>query len=97
MTVRRGVLIVTAVIVAGLALAPVLVSHAQANWIATLVAAVAGVAAVGVSVWAALRQPSAPEHDEPSGGVSNQVTGTVKGQVVQARDVRGGIRFDQSS
>jgi hypothetical protein len=96
MTVRRGVLIFTALAVAGLTLTLVLVGHAQANWIATLVAGVAGVAAVGVSIWAALRQPSLPKPDEQSGGVSNQVTGSVKGQVVQARDVQGGIRFDRS-
>lgn len=82
----------------------VLVSPARAVTLAALVSAVAGITAVGIAVWAALRQPSVDDPDasrspagEASEGVSNEVSGTVHGDVVQARDVQGGVRFDPPS
>lgn len=63
MTVRRVVLLVTALVVAVLAVVFVVVRWDDANRIATAASALGAVAAVGVAVWAALpagrRGPSA--------------------------------------
>jgi hypothetical protein len=76
-----------------------LVSQAQAAIIAALVSALAGVAAVGIAVWAALRQPPMDGSDGSqvsSEVATNKISGTVHGDVVQAQEVRGGIRFGRA-
>lgn len=57
-TARRLTIVVTCVIVAGLTISFVVLQWDRASWLATVVAALAAVAAVGVAVWAALRDPS---------------------------------------
>lgn len=53
MTARRWVLVGTAVLVAGVAVMLVRLQWDSANKVATAVSALAGLAAVGVAVWAA--------------------------------------------
>jgi hypothetical protein len=57
-TARRLTIIVTCVVIVGLTGWFVLLQWDRASWLATIVAALAAVAAVGVAVWAALREPS---------------------------------------
>lgn len=56
-TVRRIVIIVTGVVVTGLCVVFVWVGWGNANMLAAVISAVAGVAAVGATVWAAAGQP----------------------------------------
>lgn len=58
MTVGRVVLVVTFVLVAVLAGWFALLSWEQANRVATVVAALTGVAAAGIAVWTAVRGPA---------------------------------------
>ncbi|WP_035851524.1 hypothetical protein [Cryptosporangium arvum] len=88
----------TGVAVVVVAVPFVFLGSARAVVIGALVSATAGVAAVGVAVWAALRQPTVDDaiaiQPEP-GAVSNEISGTVHGGVVQARDIDGDIRFNR--
>jgi hypothetical protein len=59
MGTRRVVLVMTCVIVAALAVVLTVLQWEQANKVATSASALAGVAAVGVAVWAAIRGSSA--------------------------------------
>jgi hypothetical protein len=60
MSVGRVVLLVTCLVVAVLAAVLAVLQWQQANKIATVVMAMAGVAAVGVGVWAGLSRPAGP-------------------------------------
>ncbi|MFI5959776.1 hypothetical protein [Cryptosporangium sp. NPDC051539] len=98
MTARRVALICTGVAVVMVATPFVFLGSTRAVAITALISAVAGVAAVGIAVWAALRQPTADEAS-PSrtslGEMSNRISGTVHGDAVQARDIDGDVRFDR--
>ena len=96
MNARRVALLGTGVAIIVVAVPFALVSQTEAAVIAALVSAVAGVAAVGIAVWAALRQSpvDGPDGAQVSSEVAtNKISGTVHGDVVQAQEVRGGIRF----
>lgn len=62
MIVRRAVIIGTSLVTAGLFVMFALMRWESANRVATVLAAVAAVAAVGVAIWAALRTTSQNVH-----------------------------------
>lgn len=73
MTAKRVVLVVTCVVVAGLAVVFGVVQWDRANRIAVVVSALAAVAAVGVAVWAAL--PSRTGTTVTADGTGDAVAG----------------------
>ncbi|MEU3019181.1 hypothetical protein ABZ635_17520 [Nocardiopsis sp. NPDC007018] len=70
----RWVVVVTCAVVAVLCAALVLLQWEQANRLATSASALAGLAAVGVAVWAALR----PGQARTTGGVTVRDSGTAR-------------------
>ncbi|GAA0821538.1 hypothetical protein GCM10009525_08520 [Streptosporangium amethystogenes subsp. fukuiense] len=63
----------------------------RADKLASVLGAFVGLLGLGLAVFGAV---SSPPKDTESGGVHNEISGTVHGNAVQARDIEGGITFD---
>ncbi|MEU8377850.1 hypothetical protein [Streptosporangium sp. NPDC048865] len=66
----------------------------RADKLASVLGAFVGLLGLGLAVYGAVS--SRPEEADPEpepGGVHNEISGTVHGNAVQARDVEGGITF----
>lgn len=97
MTAKRVALVVTCVVVAGLAVVFGVVQWDRANRIAVVVSALAAVAAVGVAVWAALPNRSLARGS--AGQVANQpeaVNASGLGAVVVRGDNDGEVSTEVS-
>ncbi|MER5620205.1 hypothetical protein ABT061_04090 [Streptosporangium sp. NPDC002544] len=67
----------------------------RADKLASVLGAFVGLVGLGLAVFGVVS--ARPEDAEPgpeSGGVHNEISGTVHGNAVQARDIEGGITFD---
>lgn len=82
MGLGRVTLVLTCLLVAGLAAAFAIIQWDQANKLATSISALGAVAAVGVAVWAAVRQPATSIRVSNTG---NAVAGS-KGKAVSGLD-----------
>lgn|GEM_PF-5478085 len=64
----------------------------RADKLASVLGAFVGLLGLGLAIYGTVS--SRPEATQPApGGVHNEITGTVHGSAVQARDVEGGITF----
>ncbi|MFF4988728.1 hypothetical protein ACFY19_16135 [Streptosporangium saharense] len=96
MNARRVVLVVTCAVVAVFAVVFAVLQWEQANRIATAVASLAGLAAVGVTVWAALPGSGAKARVSNTGKATAHGGSAVTGVTGPAASVTGEITVDRT-